>query len=73
MTQSWIVDTCVYGMARREVEDRRDGLEICRVAANILNKTVAESRREWSSSVVRFGGGSGQLFIVKKLTYCEME
>jgi hypothetical protein len=42
---------CHHGMARPRVADREDGLQIWRVAANILNKQsqIAESR--WSSSL----------------------
>jgi hypothetical protein len=47
---------CYHGMACPEVEDRGDGLQIWRVAANILNKQSQTADNGWSSS---FGVGHG--------------
>jgi hypothetical protein len=38
-------------MARPQVADRGDGLQIWRVAANILNKQSRTADREWPSSL----------------------
>jgi hypothetical protein len=46
---------CHHGMARPEVADG-DGLQIWRVAANILNKPSRTADKGWSSS---FGVGCG--------------
>jgi len=37
-------------MARPQVEDGGDGLQIRRVAANIINKPSRTAEKEWSSS-----------------------
>jgi hypothetical protein len=42
---------CHHGMARPRVADREDGLQIWRVAANILNKQSRTADRGWSSSL----------------------
>jgi hypothetical protein len=47
---------CYKGMARPQVADEGDGLQIWRVAANILNKQSPKSAKEWYSS---FGVGHG--------------
>jgi hypothetical protein len=44
---------CHHGMARPQVADGRNGLQIWRVAANILNKQSLTANKGWSSS---FGG-----------------
>jgi hypothetical protein len=46
-------------MARPQVADGGDGLQICRVAANILNKQLQAADRGWSSSL-----GVGQGLII---------
>jgi hypothetical protein len=38
-----------HGMARPQVADGGDGLQIRRVAANILNKQLRSADKEWSS------------------------
>jgi hypothetical protein len=38
-------------MARPQVADGEDGLQIWRVAANILNKQSQTAIKEWSSSL----------------------
>jgi hypothetical protein len=48
---------CHHGMARPRVADRGDGLQIWRVAANILNKQSRTADSGWSSSLVGLGGG----------------
>jgi hypothetical protein len=45
-----------HGMARPQVADGGDGLQIWRVAANILNKQSRTAGRGWSS---RLGVGRG--------------
>jgi hypothetical protein len=40
-----------YGMARPRVADRGDGLQVWRVAANILNKQSRTADSGWSSSL----------------------
>jgi hypothetical protein len=42
---------CHYGVARPRVADRGDGLQIWRVAANILNKQSRTADSGWSSSL----------------------
>jgi hypothetical protein len=42
---------CHHGKARPRVEDRGDGLQIWRVAANILNKQSRTADSGWSSSL----------------------
>jgi hypothetical protein len=42
---------CHHGMARPQVADGGDGLEIWWVAANILNKPSRTANRGWSSSL----------------------
>jgi hypothetical protein len=42
---------CHHGMARPQVADRGDGLQIWRVAANILNKGSRTADSRWSSSL----------------------
>ena len=51
-----LVDKCMvgpyhHGMARPQVADRGDGLQIWRVAANILNKQSWTADKGWSSSL----------------------
>jgi hypothetical protein len=41
---------CHHGIARPQVAYRRDGLQIWRVAANILNKESRTADMEWASS-----------------------
>jgi hypothetical protein len=47
---------CHHGMARPQVADGGDGLQIWRVAANILNKQARTAEKWWSS---RLGVRSG--------------
>jgi hypothetical protein len=47
---------CYHGMARPRVADRGDGLQVWRVAANILNKKSRTADSGWSSSL---GDGQG--------------
>jgi hypothetical protein len=42
---------CHHGMARPRVADTEDGLQIWRVAANILNKQSRTADSGWSSSL----------------------
>jgi hypothetical protein len=42
---------CHHGMARPQVADGGDGLQIWRVAANILNKQSWTADNGWSSSL----------------------
>jgi hypothetical protein len=42
---------CHHGMARPQVADGGDGLQIWRVAANIFNKQSRTGDRGWSSSL----------------------
>jgi hypothetical protein len=42
---------CHHGMARPQVADGGKGLQIRRVAANILNKQPRTDDKGWSSSV----------------------
>jgi hypothetical protein len=42
---------CHHGMVRPQVVDRGDGLQIWRVAANILNKQSRTADRRWPSSL----------------------
>jgi hypothetical protein len=42
---------CHHGMARPRVADRGDGLQILRVAANIVNKQSQTADSGWSSSL----------------------
>jgi nitrous oxidase accessory protein NosD len=51
---SMLSGSTVNGMARPRVADRGDGLQIWRVAANILNKQSRTADSGWSSSP---GGG----------------
>jgi hypothetical protein len=47
---------CQHGMARPQVADTEDGLQIWRVAENILNKQSRAADKGWCSS---FGVGHG--------------
>jgi hypothetical protein len=42
---------CHHGMARPQIADGGDGLQIWRAAANILNKQSRTAERGWSSSL----------------------
>jgi hypothetical protein len=42
---------CHHGMARPQVADGGNGLQIWRVAANILNKQSRTAEKGWSSSL----------------------
>ncbi|KAJ4427699.1 hypothetical protein ANN_25351 [Periplaneta americana] len=46
-----IVGPYHHGMARPQIADRGDGLQICRVAVNILNKQSWTADEGWSSSL----------------------
>jgi hypothetical protein len=55
-------------MARPQVADGGDGLQIWRVAANILNKQSRTADKVWSSSL---GVGRGaNKFLAKKKNAC---
>jgi hypothetical protein len=43
---------CHHGMARPQVADGGDGLQVWRVAANILNKQSRRADKEWYSSFI---------------------
>jgi hypothetical protein len=45
-------DPCHHGMSCPQVADGADGLQILRVAANILNKQSQRANRGWPSSLV---------------------
>jgi hypothetical protein len=45
---TWVL--CPYGIARLQVAGGGDGLQIRRVAANILNKQSWTADKSWSSS-----------------------
>jgi hypothetical protein len=47
---------CQHGMERPQVADGRDGLQVWRVAANILNK---QSRRPTGGDPPDWGSGGG--------------
>jgi hypothetical protein len=57
-------------MARPQVADGGDGLQIWRAAANILNKQSPTSDKGWSFSLGV--GRVAKLFTVKKLVCYEM-
>jgi hypothetical protein len=42
---------CHHGMARPQVADGGEDLQICRVAANILNKQSRTADKGWPSSL----------------------
>jgi hypothetical protein len=50
----WV--SCHHGMAHPKVADGRDGLQILRVAATILNKQSRTADKRWS---YRLGVGRG--------------
>jgi hypothetical protein len=56
---------CHHGMTRPKVADVGDGLQIWRVAANILYKQSRAADRGWPSSLDWVGGQ--QFLTVKKL------
>jgi len=56
---------CHHGIARPQVADGREGLQIQRVAENILNKQSRTVDKGWSSSL-KVGCGATQPLIVKK-------
>jgi hypothetical protein len=68
---------CHHGMARPQVADRKNGLQIWRLAANILNKQ-SRTADNWSSSLgVGRGGNKVSSFVVcnktttiKELFFC---
>ena len=45
------VGPCHHDMARPQVADRRDGLQMWRIAAYILNKQFRTAGKGWSSSL----------------------
>jgi hypothetical protein len=57
---------CHHGMVRPRVADRGDGLQIWRVAANILNKQSRTADSGWSSSL---GVGRGLTTLRRKTQY----
>jgi hypothetical protein len=57
---------CYNGMARPRVADRGDGLQIWRVAANILNKQSCTADSGWSTSL---GVGRGLTTLPRKAQY----
>jgi hypothetical protein len=48
---------CHHGKARPRLADRGDGLQIWRVAANVLNKQSRTADSGWSSSLGVWRGG----------------
>jgi hypothetical protein len=42
---------CHHGMARRQVADGRDALQLWKVAANILNKQSRTADKGWYSTL----------------------
>jgi hypothetical protein len=54
-------------MVRPQVADRGDGLQICRVAVNIVNKQLQTANSWWSSSL---GVGQGLKLSPIKLIVC---
>jgi hypothetical protein len=57
-------------MALPQVADREDGLQIWRVAANILNKQSQTSERGWPSSLgAKLGLTTGTVKIVYVANY----
>jgi hypothetical protein len=46
----WRPAPCYHGLARPQVADGGDGLQIWRVAANILNKQWRTADKGWSCS-----------------------
>jgi hypothetical protein len=46
-----IMQFCHHGMARPQVADGGDTLQVCRVAANILDKQSRTADKGWSSSL----------------------
>jgi hypothetical protein len=64
----WVL--CHHGMERPQVADGGGGLQIWRVAANILNKQSRTADKVWSSSLGVWWGGGGQKHpTVKKKHY----
>jgi hypothetical protein len=63
LVSKWV--PCHHGMARPQVADGGKGLQIWRVAANIVNKQSRTADKGWPSSL---GGGRGgeQLPTVQK-------
>jgi hypothetical protein len=57
---------CHHGMVRPRVADRGYGLQIWRVAANILNKQSRTADSGWSSSL---GVGRGLRTLPRKIHY----
>jgi hypothetical protein len=57
---------CHHKMASPRVADRGDGLQIWRVAANILNKQSSTADSGWSS---RLGDGRGLTTLPRKTDY----
>jgi hypothetical protein len=58
---------CHHGMARPRIADRGDGLQIWRVAVNILNKQPRTADSGWSSSL---GVGGGIKPYLIRLSIC---
>jgi hypothetical protein len=62
----WV--SCHHGMARLQVADGGDGLQIRSVAANILNKQSRTSDKGWSSSLgVRRGSNNSSPYKIRLL------
>jgi hypothetical protein len=64
MLSDWVVRTnhvrwvlCHHGMARPQVADGGNGLQIWRVAANIFNKQSRTADKRWSSNFSGLGVG----------------
>jgi hypothetical protein len=66
---SCYVDPFHHGMARPRIADGGDGLQICRAAANVLNKQSRTAYEGWSSSL---GVGQGAKIPHRKKACCEM-
>jgi hypothetical protein len=63
---------CHHGMARPQVADGGDGLQIWRVAANILNKKSRTADKGWCSSLgVEHGANNSSPYKNKLFTKCQ--
>jgi hypothetical protein len=57
---------CHYSMARPQVADGRDRLQLWRLAANILNKQPRTNDKGWSSSLGVGRGANNSLTVKSK-------
>jgi hypothetical protein len=49
---------CHHGMARPQLEDGGDGLQMCKVATKVVNKQLWTADKEWSTTLGSWAGAN---------------